>query len=225
MKSFIKIFLVSITITLSTTSCVSSYVARNDGYLTTEALLAHRTNYSKSSIEAESKNFNESSSSVFEEETSEKSYSQEAYKLIGEAKTYLGTPYRYGGTTRSGIDCSSFVQHAFNALNISLPRTSILQSNEGKIVKKDQLKKGDLIFFAQSPKSRISHVGIVERVEPDGEIYFIHASSSKGVTISSLEGEYWKKRYRTAKRILESNNNLDNIETQNIHSDLAKVSS
>lgn len=222
MKSLVRIVLATIVISITTTSCVSNYVASNNNYPTTESFLAHKPKDIKNILATEKSNIKEIASIA--KEINERAFSQEAYQLIGEAKTYLGTPYRYGGTTRSGIDCSSFVQHAFNALNISLPRTSILQSQEGQSVAKEELKKGDLIFFAQSPRSRISHVGIVERVEPDGEIYFIHASSSKGVTVSSLEGDYWKKRYRTGKRILESNNLIEEITNQTQNNDLAKAS-
>lgn len=122
--------------------------------------------------------------------------------LLDQAKTYLGTPYRYGGMSRRGIDCSAFVLSAYReSLGIDLPRVAASQATHGEIVEKSELKKGDLIFFANH--RRISHVGIVESVSDDGEIFFIHASSSQGVTITSLnKSSYWTKRYRYAKRIV-----------------------
>lgn len=123
--------------------------------------------------------------------------------ILEQASTYLGTPYRYGGTTRRGIDCSAFVLSVFNeALGISLPRVAASQAQEGEHVSKSELRKGDLIFFSHG-KRRISHVGIVHDVTEDGEIKFIHAATSKGVTISSLNDRYWGPRYRLAKRIIQ----------------------
>lgn len=123
-------------------------------------------------------------------------------QILNEASTYIGTPYRFGGMTRSGIDCSAFVLSVYgSATGINLPRISSAQAQEGERVEKEQLEKGDLLFF-QTRGSRISHVGIVQEITPEGEIKFIHASTSKGVTISSLNEKYWGLRFRFAKRIL-----------------------
>ncbi|MBV8326917.1 C40 family peptidase [Chryseobacterium sp.] len=131
--------------------------------------------------------------------------------ILTEAETYLGTPYRYGGTTRNGIDCSAFVLSVFGAAaGLSLPRVAASQSQEGERVEKGDLQKGDLIFFSHG--RRISHVGIVESVSEEGEIKFIHAATSKGVMISSLNDSYWGPKFRFAKRVIneegESYNNL-----------------
>ena len=123
-------------------------------------------------------------------------------QILNEASTYIGTPYRFGGMTRSGIDCSAFVLSVYgSATGINLPRISSAQAQEGERVEREELKKGDLLFF-QTRGRRISHVGIVQEITPEGEIKFIHASTSKGVTISSLNEKYWGMRYRFAKRIL-----------------------
>ena len=123
-------------------------------------------------------------------------------QILNEASTYIGTPYRFGGMTRSGIDCSAFVLSVFGSTTgISLPRVAAAQAKEGERIEKHNLEKGDLLFF-QTRGSRISHVGIVQDITPEGEIKFIHASTSKGVTISSLNEKYWSARYRFAKRIL-----------------------
>ncbi len=126
-----------------------------------------------------------------------------AGQILSTAKTYLGTPYRYGGTTRSGIDCSAFVQKSFGPHDIVLPRVSREQVKEGRYVSKSQLKEGDLVFFATQGGGRVSHVGII--VEPNGSnSSFIHASSSKGVMVSKLSDTYWSKRYLQARRVLDS---------------------
>ncbi len=241
MKSLVRLFSVIVIISATATSCVSNYVVSNNSnykYPTTNELLATHTSTAKgpNATKADDKKLVTSATLVSDKNTSqstdvniyaetEKSYTKEAGNLITEAKTYLGTPYLYGGTTRRGIDCSSFVQHVFNAFNIYLPRTSILQSQEGTYVSKDELKKGDLIFFSQSPNSRISHVAIVESVSPTGEIFFIHASSSRGVTVSSLDSAYWQQRFRKGKRILDQDNpgNYQN-NSQNEDASLVKIS-
>lgn len=235
MKSLIKILSVIIVISTSVTSCVSNYVASNNDtykYPTTNEMLVYHPKtvklYSTELVSDENYSTTLRKDAALLENSNiyaESRFSTRAYNLLSEARTYLGTPYKYGGTTRRGIDCSSFVQHVFAALNISLPRTSIEQSHRGTFVSKHNLKKGDLIFFAHTPKSRISHVGIVESVSPTGEIFFIHASSSKGVTISSLDTAYWSAKFRTGKRILDSDIDIQKIheEAQNDTS-LAKAS-
>lgn len=118
------------------------------------------------------------------------------------ARSYMGTPYKYGGTTRAGIDCSALIYHAYQAAKIQLPRTSKDQSKEGERVSRSNLKVGDIVFFATGDKKReITHAGIVSSAK-GGEIKFIHASTSLGVTESSLSSAYYKTRYRKAKRVL-----------------------
>jgi len=130
--------------------------------------------------------------------------------ILSEAETYLGTPYRYGGTTRNGIDCSAFVLSVFgSAVGMNLPRVAAAQSQEGDRIEKTNLQKGDLVFFSHG--KRISHVGIVHDVDENGEVHFIHAATSRGVMISSLNDSYWGPRYRFGKRIISS----DTFENQN----------
>lgn len=109
---------------------------------------------------------------------------------------WKGTKYRLGGTSKKGIDCSSFVQQAMkNSSNITLPRSTYQQINMGETIKKSELQMGDLVFFKTG---RTNHVGIY--IE-NGK--FMHASTKKGVTISKLDNIYFKKNYWKAQRILK----------------------
>ncbi|MET3731842.1 C40 family peptidase [Moheibacter stercoris] len=128
------------------------------------------------------------------------SLKKEVSTVLKEAKKFLGTPYKYGGTTKTGLDCSGLVFNSFDAIGVKMPRISREQANLGKEIRLREVKEGDLVFFNTSGSS-ISHVGIVETVK-NGEIFFIHSSTSKGVIISSLEETYWNKRFVKATRIL-----------------------
>ncbi|GGA53008.1 C40 family peptidase [Paenibacillus physcomitrellae] len=110
----------------------------------------------------------------------------------------LGTPYKTGGTTTKGFDCSGFTRYVFAKLGITLPHQSGSQFKMGKAVEKSQLIPGDLVFFNTSG-SGVSHVGVYV-----GDGKFAHASSSKGVTISKLSESYYVNRYVGAKRIMSS---------------------
>lgn len=121
--------------------------------------------------------------------------------VVEEAKTYIGTPYAFGGTSKRGIDCSGLVINSFSKKEIQLPRTTADLIKEGKKATLRKLRKGDLVFFSTSkPKRKVNHVGIV--VETSPEIKFIHSSTSRGVIISSLNEAYWRKNYKKARRIL-----------------------
>ncbi len=110
----------------------------------------------------------------------------------------MNTPYLWGGTSTSGIDCSAFCQRVMKfALGIDIPRTSIMQSTVGEEVAREELQFGDLIFF-NTRGSRISHVGIYL-----GESIFAHSSSSGGVKTSSLNEDYYNGRYVTARRVIK----------------------
>jgi probable lipoprotein NlpC len=120
--------------------------------------------------------------------------------IINTARSYTGTPYRWGGTTRGGIDCSGLLCNSFRAVNYELPRTSDAQSKIGAKVKIKNLQPGDLVFFATGKKKRkITHVGMVTDVR-DSKVKFIHSSSSLGVVENDLDSEYYRKRFITARR-------------------------
>ena len=122
--------------------------------------------------------------------------------VIAKARSYTGTPYKWGGTTSKGMDCSGLLLKSFSAIEFKIPRTSAEQRKIGNRVNKNELKKGDLVFFATSKKKRkVTHVGLVTNVQ-GSKVTFIHSSTSKGVTESSLQNAYWEKRFRQARRII-----------------------
>lgn len=123
-------------------------------------------------------------------------------ELLKDSEKYIGAPYKYGGNTSSGFDCSGFTVKIYNENNANLPRRSEDQSQAGKAISVKEIEPGDLIFFATAGGSKVSHVGIVHDIGDDGEIKFIHASTSKGVIISSLNEKYWNKAFLFARRVL-----------------------
>lgn len=137
--------------------------------------------------------------------------SQNWLYLIDKAMDYLGVPYRFGGSSLKGIDCSAFVQTVYKYFSIDLPRTAREQFKAGvKVSKKEQLRIGDLIFFRTYAKFP-SHVGIYV-----GEGKMIHASSrEKKVTITSINEPYYVKRYIGAVRLPE---NLPNMNAEDLKS-------
>lgn len=115
--------------------------------------------------------------------------------LLAHYERWQGVPYRYGGTTKQGVDCSAYIQHVFrDSFAEILPRTTLQQAKQGVAVKRSELQTGDLVFFNVSRRTK--HVGVYLE---DGR--FLHASTSKGVIISQLNNPYWKKRYWMSRRV------------------------
>jgi len=122
-------------------------------------------------------------------------------KVIGTARSYIGTPYQYGGMSRSGMDCSGLLVTSFKSAGLALPRTSKDQSKIGHEVSIREIQKGDLVFFAAGRNRwKITHVGMVTEVRNRQDIRFIHASSSKGVIEANLMSNYYQKIFRKARR-------------------------
>ena len=126
--------------------------------------------------------------------------------IIQKALSYKGTKYKYGGTSKSGMDCSGLMLMSFKSGNINLPRTSIAQSKEGVEVSKSNVKKGDLLFFKTSGGQKINHVGLVVSVD-NRDVKFVHSSSSRGVMISSLREGYWSNVFSEIRRV----NNIESV--------------
>lgn len=217
MKKRVLFYLVAFVSTISLQSCVTNYVVSKPATYTkeykTDAKLADiDTQLEKDKKLLISSFVSEKAVALSNAKNSLKNseiakaikHTQTIDNILAEASTYLGTPYRYGGTTRNGIDCSAFVLSVFGAAaGLSLPRVAASQAQEGESVEKENLQKGDLIFFSHG--KRISHVGIVEEVTEDGEIKFIHSATSKGVMVSSLNDSYWGPKFRFAKRVINEN--------------------
>jgi len=117
-------------------------------------------------------------------------------KIINEAKQWIGTPYKYGGESKNGADCSGFVMTVFQNAGVDLPRTSQQQFNYVQLINKHERQAGDLVFFKKNNK--IFHVGIYL-----GDNYMIHASSSKGVIIQSIDDNYFDDKYAGSGRIIK----------------------
>ncbi|MDR0711766.1 MAG: C40 family peptidase [Prevotellaceae bacterium] len=116
--------------------------------------------------------------------------------LIKASAGWLGVPYRYGGQNRSGTDCSALVGSVYReAYGINLPRSTSEIAKQTKRIKKSELACGDLIFFTIKEK-RASHVGIYLA---NGK--FVHAASSKGVSVADLNDAYWSKYFSAAGRV------------------------
>ena len=122
--------------------------------------------------------------------------------VADEAQQFLGSPYKYGGSTRKGFDCSGLVYNVFLQANIQLPRTSAQQFRAGKSIAVDRTQKGDLIFFTQ--KGKINHVGIVIK-STRGSIWVIHSTTSKGVISEDvLASSYWRSRIKGARDVISN---------------------
>jgi len=139
-------------------------------------------------------------------QSSQKYSNKEVERVIKYASGFIGTPYKYAGTTTKGFDCSGYVQYVFKEFNYRLPRNTDGQSKTGTPVNKKDIKPGDLVFFTgrDNRSKKVGHVGIVVDSDRKENFIFIHASTSKGVTVTSSLETYYKSRYLLARRIVKN---------------------
>ena len=123
-------------------------------------------------------------------------------KVISVARSYRGTPYKYGGMTRIGIDCSGLLYQSFSAIDYTLPRNSTAQAQIGPTISEKDLQKGDLVFFGpRRGSNQITHVGLVTEVdESNDQVTFIHSSTRLGVIEDNLYSGYWNNLFIKAVR-------------------------
>lgn len=127
-------------------------------------------------------------------------YAIKALEIVAFARTYLGTPHRFGKLSRKGTDCSGLTTMCFKKYGLNLPRSSGGQASIASGVNRKQLKIGDLVFFHPSPNSsRISHVGIISQIQHNN-IRFIHTSTKRGVVEDNFLHHHWQKRFAKAIR-------------------------
>ncbi|SEQ03909.1 NlpC/P60 family protein [Hyunsoonleella jejuensis] len=124
-------------------------------------------------------------------------------QIVNYSKQFLGTRYKWGGTTKKGMDCSGLVYESFKAHQVYLPRISRDMAKKGNKIPLKETLKGDLLFFktGKNRRNSINHVGLVVEIK-NNAIYFIHATTSKGVLISSLNEDYWKSAFAEVRRVL-----------------------
>ncbi|WCN36945.1 C40 family peptidase [Aneurinibacillus uraniidurans] len=129
--------------------------------------------------------------------TADKASAASVDHIVSVAQSLIGVPYRWGGTTTSGFDCSGFVRYVFAKEDVSLPRTAYAMYQQGTPVSRSALRRGDIVFFKTESYAPVTHTGVYI-----GNGRFVHASSSKGVSVSNVNDRYyWGQRYVGAKRL------------------------
>ncbi|NQZ76900.1 MAG: C40 family peptidase [Ekhidna sp.] len=124
--------------------------------------------------------------------------------VIQTGKSYIGTPYKWGGMSKSGIDCSGLIYNSYKTIGVKLPRTAKEQSKVGNKKGWEGIREGDLVYFKfkEKGKKRWYHSGMISHVSK-GKILFIHASSSRGVVESNLMSDYYKKNVKNFRRVIK----------------------
>lgn len=130
-------------------------------------------------------------------------FQTKAEKVVEAARQQLGTPHLDRNPEKKpAVDCSGMTCKSYAAVNVKLPPTTTAQAEMGKFVPKKDLQKGDLVFFTSKKNNgRVSHVGLISRVE-DGKTFFIHTSTSRGVVEDDFYMKHWQDNFVTARRIL-----------------------
>lgn len=123
--------------------------------------------------------------------------------LLTFAERHLHIPYRSGGMSKKGFDCSGFVRYCYENWNVLLPHSSSAQANKGEEVALEEAQPGDLIFFKGSSvkSNQVGHVGIITEVN-SRYVRFIHSAFKGGVRYDVLNSDYYKKRFVAIRRVL-----------------------
>lgn len=126
-----------------------------------------------------------------------------AEKVVEAARQQLGTPHILKNPkNKTATDCSGMTCKSYSVIDVKLPPTTTGQAEMGKFVPKNELQKGDLVFFTSKKNNgRVSHVGLISRIE-DGKTFFIHTSTSRGVVEDDFYMQHWQDNFVTARRIL-----------------------
>jgi len=134
--------------------------------------------------------------------TESSSVMQYRQKVVKDAQTYVGSPYKYAGRDpKTGFDCSGFTSFVLAKHGVDVSPASAAQSKEGRKVALDKVKPGDLMFFGNG--SAIQHVGLVVRRESDNSIVCVHSSTSRGVIVENMtRSSYWNERILFARDVI-----------------------
>ncbi|CAH8288479.1 cell wall-associated NlpC family hydrolase [Mariniflexile fucanivorans] len=193
---FIKnITIILLAISLCFTSCKSSKSIVVKKETSSKTIIPNRTSEARVITYAEAEDSNTKTDEF-------NSNNSKAFNIIDYAKQFNGVRYKFGGATRDGMDCSGLVFESFRAFDVILPRISRDMAKQGEKVTLKNTQEGDLLFFkTMNRRNDISHVGLVVTSE-NGDIEFIHSTTSAGVIVSKLSENYWNNAFVEARRIL-----------------------
>ncbi len=198
MKKTIIVFFVLCSTILFATSKNMFVIKNRDGTLVKGKKITHNKNNFFKDLVQEQKRLLSQLKKIKIKKADPYNYNKNS--IVENAKQHLGERYVWGGTKPNAFDCSGYVKYLYEKEGIAIPRTAYQQSKVGEYVERDELEKGDLLFFLTDKKRNIpiTHVGLYL-----GDDKFIHAASKKdGVIISSLSKSRYNKIYVKAKRII-----------------------
>ncbi|RUM74284.1 MAG: hypothetical protein DSZ11_04280 [Sulfurovum sp.] len=197
-KMTLLLFILSTTLLLATSS--NMFIIKNrDGQIIKGKKITHSKNNFFKDLEAEQEKLLSQLKQIKIKKRDPYNYLKNS--IVENAKKHLGENYVWGGTKPNAFDCSGYMKYLYEEEGIEIPRTAYQQSQVGQDVERDELEKGDLLFFLTDKKRHIpvTHVGLYL-----GDDKFIHAASKKkGIIISSLSKSKYSKIYVKAKRIIE----------------------